>query len=45
MHQVDPILTDIHSRLKKIVLKSNIDEFSGTIFWTINADNASKTFG
>lgn len=41
----DPILPDTNSRLKEIYLKSNIDEFSGTIFWSINADNAEKTFG
>jgi hypothetical protein len=41
----DPILPDTNSRLKKIILKTNIEEFSGTIFWSINADNAPKTFG
>ncbi|MFW5820489.1 MAG: hypothetical protein ACOCWA_04315, partial [Bacteroidota bacterium] len=41
----DPILPDTNSRLKKVVLKSNVDEFSGTIFWSINADNAPKAFG
>jgi hypothetical protein len=41
----DPILPDTNSRLKKIVLKRNVDKFSGMIFWNINADNAQKTFG
>jgi hypothetical protein len=41
----DPILPDTNSRLKKITLKSNIDAFEGTIFWSINADNAPKTLG
>lgn len=41
----DPILPDTNSRLKKIILKTNIEEFSGTIFWSINADNAPKTLG
>lgn len=41
----DPILPDTNSRLKKIKLKTNIEELSGTIFWSINADNAPKTFG
>ncbi|MEZ4828273.1 MAG: ATP-binding protein [Bacteroidia bacterium] len=41
----DPILPDTNSRLKEIKLKSDINSFSGTIFWSINADNAPKTSG
>lgn len=41
----DPILPDTNSRLKKIILRSDLSEFLGTIFWSINADNAPKTFG
>jgi hypothetical protein len=41
----DPILPDTNSRLKKIILKSDLSEFLGTIYWSINADNAPKTFG
>lgn len=41
----DPILPDTISRLKIIVLKSNVDEFSGMIFWSLNVDNAPKTIG
>lgn len=41
----DPILPSTNSRLKRINLRSNIEIFSGTIFWSINADNAEKIFG
>lgn len=41
----DPILPDTNYGLKKIKLQTDIEEFSGTIFWSINADNAPKTFG
>ena len=41
----DPILPNTNSRMEEIDLKSNIDDFSGIIYWSISADNAEKTFG
>lgn len=39
----DPILPGTNSRLKKIILKRNIEINAGVIYWSINADNAERT--
>lgn len=41
----DPILPDTKMKLEGINLKSNFNISSGTIYWSVNADNADKVTG